>query len=81
MIAFSSPSLGREWIEICCHLHFYLLETSPSLGREWIEIALGTAFLASVIRSPSLGREWIEILSASWAFFTAVVSLLGEGVD
>ena len=64
----TSPSLGREWIEII-FVECYIYDVpSPSLGREWIEILGWLMPYTMYAPSPSLGREWIEIKLYRWRY-------------
>ena len=57
-----SPSMRREWIEICGGFHRGHVDRSPSMRREWIEIRDVIDKIHMGEKSPSMRREWIEML-------------------
>ena len=56
----TSPSMRREWIEICKPESVFRYCTSPSMRREWIEMLI-LHRAAQTRTSPSMRREWIEM--------------------
>ena len=76
-----SPSVWREWIEICGFRNRQHKQgRSPSVWREWIEIKQRSYVHVSAM-SPSVWREWIEILMYRGCDDVCEVSLRVEGVD